>query len=189
MEKEKRSQKSFTIDGWFYFVLFIGSVFLANYLVNHVGVARTPGGVYLIPVWPGVMAPSGVLAIGLGFTFRDLVQRRLGWRYTIPGIVIGASLSAFLSPGLAVASGSAFLLSETFDLLVYTPLQKRNFIAAVVLSNIVGLIIDSAVFLLLAFGSLRFIEGQVIGKTWMTLAALPVVGFIRKWDKKKEQIL
>lgn len=95
------------------------------------------------------------------------------------GIVIGAGLSAWLSPALAVASGLAFLLSEGLDLLVYSPLQKRNLITAVVASNVVGVIVDSAVFLWLAFGSLQFIEGQIIGKLIMTLLALPVVWWMR----------
>jgi uncharacterized PurR-regulated membrane protein YhhQ (DUF165 family) len=126
------------------------------------------------------MAPSGVLAIGLGFTLRDLVQRRLGLRWTFAGIVAGAALSAVLSPALALASGVAFLLSETLDLFVYTPLQSRNLTAAVIGSNVVGIFADSVVFLWLAFGSLAFIEGQIIGKLWMTLAALPVIWWLRR---------
>jgi hypothetical protein len=128
------------------------------------------------------MAPSGVLAIGLGFTLRDLVQRRLGVYYTSAGILLGAGISVILSPALALASGTAFLFSEFLDLFVYTPLQKRNLLIAVVGSNIVGIIADSVIFLGLAFGSLQFVGGQIIGKFWMTLIALPIVWFIRRWD-------
>lgn len=169
-------------DGWSYFAFFIGSIWLANYLVSHVGVVCVPRGPCLIPVWPGIMAPSGVLAIGASFTLRDLVQRRLGRAITIGAIVIGAVLSAGLSPALALASGTAFLLSESLDLLVYTPLQERNLIVATVASNLVGLVVDSIVFLYLAFGSLQFIEGQIIGKAWMTLLALPLLTLMRKRD-------
>ncbi len=172
-------------EGWLYFVLFIGSIFLANYLIGNVGTLCPPDSPCLIPVWPGIMAPSGVLAIGLGFTLRDLVQRRLGVSYTAVGIILGAAVSAFLSPSLALASGTAFLLSELLDLFVYTPLQKRNLFAAVIGSNIVGIIADSAIFLWLAFGSLQFITGQIIGKFWMTLIALPVIWFIRQWDRNR----
>lgn len=171
-------------DGWIYLVLFIGSIWLANYLVSRVGVVCEPGpsGPCLVPVWPGILAPSGVVAIGASFTLRDLVQRRLGRSITIGAIALGAVLSAFLSPRLALASGAAFLLSESLDLLVYTPLQERNLILATLASNIVGLVVDSTVFLFLAFGSLRFIEGQIIGKAWMTLLALPLVAFLRRRD-------
>lgn len=165
----------------FYLLGFISTIFLANFLIGNVGYCQA-NAPCVIPVWPGVMAPSGVLAIGLGFTLRDLVQRRLGLGWTVAGIVIGAALSALLSPALALASGAAFLLSETLDLLVYTPLWRRNLVAAVIASNVVGLVVDSAVFLWLAFNSLQFIEGQIIGKLLMTLLALPVVWWLHRRD-------
>lgn len=162
---------------YLYLIGFISTIFLANYLIGNVGYYCNP--VCVIPVWPGIMAPSGVLAIGLGFTLRDLVQRHLGVKWTILAILVGATLSALLSPSLALASGTAFLLSEMLDLAVYTPLQRRNLVGAVVASNVVGLIADSMIFLTLAFGSLEFLPGQVIGKMLMTLAALPVIWYIK----------
>lgn len=167
--------------GYLYLIGFISTIFLANYLIGHVGYFCNP--VCVIPVWPGVLAPSGVLAIGLGFTLRDLVQRHLGVRWTILAIVVGAGLSALLSPALALASGVAFLVSETLDLAIYTPLQKRNLMGAVVASNAAGLVIDSIVFLSLAFGSLAFLPGQIIGKSLMTLAALPVIWWMRRQEE------
>jgi hypothetical protein len=90
-------------------------------------------------------------------------------------VLVGAALSAFLSPALALASGTAFLCSELADFAVYTPLARRHWIGAVVLSNTVGLLADSALFLLLAFGSLDFLAGQVVGKAEMTLLVLPLL--------------
>lgn len=164
--------------GYLYLIGFISTIFLANWLIGNVGYYCDP--VCVIPVWPGIMAPSGVLAIGLGFTLRDLVQRHLGVRYTILAIAVGAGLSALLSPALALASGTAFLLSEMLDLAVYTPLARRNLMGAVIASNMVGLVVDSIVFLTLAFGSLAFLPGQIIGKALMTLAALPVIWWMRR---------
>jgi uncharacterized PurR-regulated membrane protein YhhQ (DUF165 family) len=126
-----------------------------------------------------------VLAIGAGFTLRDLVQRRLGVRVAMGAILVGAALSAALDTSLALASGAAFLLAETLDLFVYTPLQRRHLVGAVIASNIVGVIVDSVVFLSIAFGSLSLLEGQVIGKAWMTLLAIPVVYAIRDWDRRR----
>lgn len=159
--------------GYLYLIGFISTIFLANWLIGNVGYFCNP--VCVIPVWPGIMAPSGVLAIGLGFTLRDLVQRYLGVSYTLLAILIGTILSVYLSPALALASGTAFLLSEMLDLAVYTPLQKRNLIWAVIISNIAGSIVDSSAFLLLAFNSLEFLLGQIIGKLLMTLLVLPIV--------------
>lgn len=186
-------KKTNRLEGYIYFVGFIASIWFANWLLTHWGTVKFPDSPYLIPVLPAwanpfggeILAPSGVLAIGLSFTLRDLVQRRLGWRFAFVGIVIGAGLSAFLDPQLAVASCLAFLFAETLDLFVYTPLQRRNLPAAVVGSNIVGIVVDSTVFLLFAFGSLAHLDGQIIGKAWMTLFALPLIYALRAWDERR----
>ena len=78
---------------------------------------------------------------------------------------------------------AAFLLSELADYAVYTPLQERRLITAVVASSLAGLIIDSMVFLYLAFGSLDYLGGQIVGKAWMVLLAIPVIWWIRNRDK------
>jgi uncharacterized PurR-regulated membrane protein YhhQ (DUF165 family) len=122
------------------------------------------------------MAPSGVLLIGAALVLRDVVHERLGARVAIYGIIAGAALSAFVAPpALALASGVAFLLSEAADMAVYSPLRRRRLILAVVASGIVGATVDSAIFLHLAFGSLDYLPGQVVGKAWMTLLAVPVL--------------
>jgi hypothetical protein len=50
----------------------------------------------------------------------------------------------------------------------------------VLLSGIAGAIVDSAAFLLLAFGSLDYMAGQVVGKLWASLAAVPVIALMRR---------
>ena len=152
------------------FAGFIATIFAANWLIEHLGI---------VSVGFGLMAPAGVFMVGLAFTFRDVLQRTLGVRWTVAAIVIGAGLSYFVSPAFALASGVAFLLSETADLAVYTPLERKSWLAAVVLSNTVGLVVDSMLFLAIAFGSQEFLAGQVVGKAWMTLLALPVLLVIR----------
>lgn len=128
-----------------------------------------------------MMAPSGVSMIGFALVLRDLVQRRLGRAAALMAIVAGAALSGALAPPqLVVASTAAFFLSELADFAVFTPLQKRGLVLAVLASAVVGLIADSILFLWLAFGSLEFLEGQVLGKSWMVLVALPFVHWIRK---------
>jgi len=178
-------KKQRIFEGVIFFILFAGTIFLANWLITNVGVQHDEVGPHLIPIGFGLLAPSGVLAIGLGFTFRDLVQRRLGVKWAAVAIIIGAILSALIDPFLALASGTAFFVSEMLDLMVYTPISKKNLTAAVLASNTVGLIVDSAVFLFVAFGSLAFIQGQIVGKFYMTLLALPAIWLIRRWDEKR----
>ncbi|GJL81696.1 MAG: hypothetical protein DHS20C01_13300 [marine bacterium B5-7] len=124
--------------------------------------------------------------IGLALVLRDLVQRRLGPWWVLLAIAIGTVLSALLAPSaLVIASASAFILSELADFAVYTPLQKRRLVLAVVASSVVGLIIDSFVFLQLAFGSTEFIVGQMLGKAWMVLLSLPVIWWLRQYESRK----
>lgn len=157
----------------------------ANWLIGNVGTVCVPDGPCLVPVAPGLMAPSGVLMIGLALVLRDLVQRRLGVGFSAAAVLAGAALSGFLAPpALVLASAVAFLLSEFADLAVYTPLQRRRLVLAVAASGAVGLVVDSLVFLYLAFGSLDFLAGQVVGKAWMVAAALPFVHLMRRRDER-----
>ena len=59
-------------------------------------------------------------------------------------------------------------------------MRERHWIGAVVASNVVGLIADSVLFLWLAFGSMEFLGGQIVGKGWMTVAAVIVLMIWRR---------
>jgi queuosine precursor transporter len=173
------------IEGVVFLAGFAACVPLANYMIGHVGTVCVPNGPCLIPVGLGLTAPSGVLLVGLALVLRDLVQRRLGLAWSIGAIVVGAILSTtFAAPALAIASAGAFLLSELADLLVFTPLQKKGLIKAAFVSSVAGLIVDSVMFLWLAFGSLDFLAGQVVGKLIMVIAALPAIFWIRNRDRR-----
>ena len=39
-------------------------------------------------------------------------------------------------------------------------------------------------FLWLAFGSLDFLAGQVVGKAWMVLLSIPFVAWLRRRDER-----
>ena len=162
-------------------LLFLASVPFANWLIQHAGTVCVPAGPCLVPVAPGVVAPSGVLAAGAALVLRDVVQRCLGVAWGVGAIVLGAALSTLVAPpSLVLASGGAFLLSEFADFAVYTPLQRRGLVLAVLASSLAGLVVDSLVFLLLAFGSLDFLVGQVIGKAWAVLFSIPVIRLLRR---------
>lgn len=172
-------------EGIAFFLLYAGSIPLSNWLIGNVGTTCAVDGPCVIPVAPGLVAPSGVLAVGLALILRDLVQRRLGIGWSIVAIALGAALSAsFAPPALVVASTAAFLLSEFADLAVYTPLQRRRFVRAVIASSVVGLVVDSMAFLWLAFGSLEFLGGQIVGKAWMVLFCLPIMVRLRRRDER-----
>jgi uncharacterized PurR-regulated membrane protein YhhQ (DUF165 family) len=181
IDNEKRK----VVEGAIFLVLFCLTIPAANWMIEHVGTACPSGNPCVIPVAPGIMAPSGVLTVGAALVLRDLVQRRLGVEVGIGAIFAGAALSAALSPSsLVIASATAFLLSEFADFVVYTPLARRRLVVAVIASCFVGLVVDSIVFLWLAFGSLDFLIGQIIGKVWMVLLAVPLIAYLRRRDER-----
>lgn len=164
------------------FATFVAAVYGANWALDAYGVVQLVG--------PGsFMVPAGVYFAGLTFGLRDALHEAGGRAWIAAAVATGAVLSWWLSdaatiPGgttsIAVASGLAFAASESADWLIYAPLRERNWVGAVVLSNTVGALLDSALFLWLAFGSLDFMEGQVVGKLAMTLVALPIVWWVRR---------
>lgn len=152
-----------------------GVAVLAGYLVAVV--AANIASVHL-PLWTvgGMLVPAGTLFVGAALTLRDLVHDRCGARGVTAGILAGAGLSAVVaSPRIAVACVAAFTVSEVLDTLVYTRLRHCTRAGAVAASNTVGLVIDSVLFVPLAFGGLAALPGQITGKaaaTVLTLAAL-----------------
>jgi uncharacterized PurR-regulated membrane protein YhhQ (DUF165 family) len=150
---------------------YIGTIFAANWAIAAFGV---------VPVGFGLLAPAGVWFAGIAFPLRDLLHDAAGRGPVLAAIVAGALCSVLISPTFALASGVAFLLSELADLAVYSPLRERSWLGAVALSNTVGLVVDSALFLWLAFGSLDFIAGQVVGKAWMTAIAVVLLALARR---------
>ena len=178
------------IEGIAFLVAFGLTIPVANWMIGNVGTVCPPDGPCLIPVFPKVhgmalMAPSGVLMIGVALVLRDLVQRRLGVAYSAGAVLVGAVLSSlYAPPALVLASAAAFLLSELADMAVYTPMARRRLVTAVAASSAVGLVVDSIVFLWLAFGSLEFLAGQIAGKALMVLLSIPFVMLLRRRDER-----
>lgn len=160
-------------------LLYLASIVAANWAIVTFGP---------VPVGFGLLAPAGVYFVGVTFTLRDVVQEQVGRRGVWGAVCAGALLSALINPALALASGAAFLLSESADMLVYTPLRRRNLVAAVLLSNTVGLVVDSVCFLALAFGSLAYLPGQIVGKAWMTVLFLPVIWAVSRWQAARRVV-
>lgn len=155
---------------------FIACVWLANFAISHWGDVAFPGGPHTVTLL-GLTAPSGVLVVGFSFSLRDGAQWALGKWWVAGGIVVGALLSALTADAsIALASGLAFFIAEACDFGVYTPLAERGRWAwGVALSNTVGSLVDSVVFLWVAFGwaSLGdFLKGQFILKALITLPVL-----------------
>jgi uncharacterized PurR-regulated membrane protein YhhQ (DUF165 family) len=152
---------------------YAGTVLGANWAVSRYGA---------VPVGLGLVAPAGVYFAGLAFTLRDLLHDVAGRWVVLVAIAAGAGLSLAVThpQRIAVASAAAFAASELADLAVYEPLRRRKWLLAVAASNVVGLVVDSALFLTLAFGSLAFLPGQAVGKAWITVLAVALLAAGRR---------
>lgn len=134
--------------------LYFGSIVLTNLAFGWFGTVSVLG----------LSTPWAAFAAGLTFGLRDRVQDAFGKGVAVAVILAAGVCTALLSPTLAVASVAAFLLGELLDLLVFSRLRRRGFVRASLVSNLFGSLVDSVVFLALAFGSLAFLPGQFIAK-------------------------
>ena len=165
-------------------VVYVALVVLANWLAAK----------YLISVpffGRSYTAPAGVLAIGFVLVARDWVQQLRGLRWTF-ALIIGAGLLSLASGfvfgysnvvRISLASLAAFIVSEgIFETAIFTPLRRRHFTLGVALSASAGNLIDSLVFLTLAFPAIwtSLYAGNVIGKFYAIAAAVIVTAARRK---------
>ena len=140
---------------------YIGLAVLANWLASK----------YVVPVGFGYMAPGGVWAIGAVLVLRDWINQ-LAPKRSLALIPVASLISYGIGEiagwsslqRIALASVAAFVISELVEWAVFAPIRKRSLTTGVALSGTVGLLIDTYVFLTIAFGSMAFFPGQVIGK-------------------------
>lgn len=92
------------------------------------------------------MFPPVMLIAGVVFVFRDFCQREVG-HFVLAAMLVAGIISYFMSaPEVAIASMTAFLISETIDWLVYT-VSKRPLSQRILLSSAFSVPIDTLVFL------------------------------------------
>lgn len=152
--------------------IYIASVVIANWLTSRYG---------LVAVAPGLYATAGTFAVGGVIMTRDLLQDALGRLAVIAAIVAGAGLSYLTSSHqIALASGITFLLGETLEYTVYTPLRRRvgwgtgRWSGVVAIANLTGILADTLLFLWLAGFAVTWadVTGQMVGKAYVTVAVV-----------------
>lgn len=146
-----------------YSVLYVGLIVLVNWGFTVVPLVDLPGG----EKWPPMS-----LVVGFIFVARDFAQREIGHRVIIAMLIAAALSYVMADPFVAVASLSAFLISEFADWAVYS-FTGRNFSQRVLISSAVGTPLDSIVFLAV-IGHL-----SVIGVVAMT--ASKMLGALLVW--------
>ena len=153
-------------------VIYIGSVVLANWLTTRYG---------LVQAGFGLLCPAGTFAVGGVIMTRDLLQDAAGRIAVLAAIVLGAGLSFLVSsPQIAAASGITFLIAESLEFAVYTPLRRRarwgtgKWAGVVALANVTGALADTLIFLHLAGFPVTWstVGGQMLGKAYVTVAVV-----------------
>jgi len=148
---------------------YIGCIVAANILASR----------WIIPLPLGLAVPAGVFAIAPVFSIRDAIHEKWGRK----GAYILIGLASIISWGLALLTGDgllsritlssvlAFLVNETLDTEVYHVLRQRSRLAAIIGSNAASSMVDSVLFIWVAFGPLwSLMVGQYIVK--MVIAGL-----------------
>lgn len=124
-----------------YGILYVFSILVLNLGFSYVPMVMTP---------IGLLSPMALLA-GAVFVIRDFTQREMGHGVLI-FMAAGAALSfALADPFVAIASVTAFAISEVADWLLYT-ITKKPFKDRVLISSAVSTPVDTAVFLLMISG-------------------------------------
>ncbi len=155
------------LKGW-WVLIYIASIVIVNYAFSILPI---------LPLGEGIVIPSATFLVGLIFVFRDFAQKEVG-HYVISAMLLAGALSYFLaSPTIAIASVTAFLVSEFADWGIYS-FTGHPFPQRVLLSSALGTPIDSALFLyMIGFFS---IQGVIIMTLVKMVGALAVWWMIRK---------
>jgi len=159
-------------------LVFVGMIIFANWLVTTQG---------MWPIGFGLEAVSGTMFVGFVIAARDIIQDTLGRTTILALIAVGTAISFTMSaPAIAFASAAAFGFGELMNFAVYTPIRTKSklgdkrWATAVVSSNIVASLIDSIMFLAIAFGITSIgveVLGQFVGKMYATIAYL-IIGWV-----------
>jgi uncharacterized PurR-regulated membrane protein YhhQ (DUF165 family) len=118
-------------------LLYVALIPLINWAFAHTHFFTLPDG--------GTWSPFSIV-VGLILIVRDFSQREIGHWVFIP-LMIGCFLSYYLAaPIIALASATAFLVSEVVDWIVFT-YTKARLSTRVLVSATIAIPIDSVIFL------------------------------------------
>jgi len=121
--------------------------------------------------WMGTLYLANVI-VGFVFVLRDYAQREIGHKVLLATALAGLPVWWFAGPGLAIASLTAFALSEMTDWGVYSftkrPLQDR-----ILLSSILSVPVDTLAF--------QHLAGYLTPAAFVTEVASKAVGVAIVW--------
>lgn len=147
---------------------YVALIVLVNWGFTVVPLVDLPGG----EKWPPMS-----LVVGFIFVARDFAQREIGHRVILAMLVAGALSYIMADPYVAMASVTAFLISEFADWAVYS-FTGKPFSQRILISSAISTPIDSAVFLVM-IGHFS-VAGAAIMTASKMLGALGVWWLVRR---------
>lgn len=158
-------------------LLYVGLIILANVLATR----------WIIPLPFSLAVPAGVFVIAPIFTLRDEVHERYGRK----GAYLLVAIAAVISWGTSIMTGNtllaritlssviAFVFNGMLDTEIYHELRKKSRLSAILGSNAISSLVDSVLFIWVAFGPLwQLMLGQYMVK--MLISTLVGLWITRK---------
>ena len=143
-------------------VLYIAAIVLVNWMFTAIAPWPTPlGDLYLANV-----------VVGFIFVLRDYAQRETG-HYILFATAAGGALTWFMvDPAIAVASITAFVLSETADWAVYSFL-RRPLSQRILISSMIALPLDTC--------AVQYLAGYLTPAAFATEIVSKALGVVLVW--------
>ena len=158
------ARASFSVAAYVAFIVLVNWLFIPANLVEGVTQWSTNTGM-------GTLYLANVI-VGFVFVLRDYAQREIGHKVLLATLLAGIPVYLLAGPGLAIASLTAFALSEMVDWGVYSftkrPLQNR-----ILLSALLSVPVDTLVF--------QHLAGYLTPAAFMTEMVSKAIGLAIVW--------
>ena len=142
--------------------LYVASIVLVNWMFTSIPPWATPlGDLYLANI-----------VVGFVFVLRDYAQRELGHSVLIATALGGVITWFMVDPVIAVASITAFILSESADWGVYSFL-RRPLSQRILISSLIAIPLDTLAF--------QYLAGYLTPAAFVTEIASKAVGVVIVW--------
>jgi hypothetical protein len=185
---------------------YIATIPTANLLVTHFGAVpvgfglMAPAGVFMVGLAlvlrdlvheaAGRWAVLAAIVVGAGLSYLLASPALATASAAAFGVAELADMAVYEPIRTHGLKKSLLLLAARFSGRASKALKQQlpqphsgRVLAAVLVSNAVGLVVDSWLFLHLAFGNLAFLPGQIVAKTEMTLLAVVVLWAIARYRR------
>ena len=142
--------------------LYIAAIVAVNWMFTAIAPWQTPlGDLYLADI-----------VVGFVYVLRDYAQRDIGHYVLFATAVAGVLTWFMVDPAIAVASITAFMLSETADWAVYSWL-RRPLSQRILISSAIAVPLDTFAF--------QYLAGYLTPAAFMTEVASKALGVIIVW--------